>query len=138
MRILSLIFIVAAIFEAKLFKSGYPLLSLSLLLPISLNMKNPRTLLILAFFGGLLRDGIYSTLPWITPAYFTIVAMVGLFYRSYVNINLLTPKIIFFSISIIFYFILIVVILNTNCVLLSLFKSFIFTLLIALLIDKLL
>ncbi len=57
-----------------------------------------------AIISGILRDGLYIDIPWISPLLFSIFGVVMLIYRSFVNVSLILPKILIFSVSVVVYY----------------------------------
>ncbi|GEM_PF-7052180 len=58
-----------------------------------------------ALVSGILRDGLYIDIPWISPLLFTLAGTGAVIYRTFVNESLLLPRIAFFSTSIVLYYV---------------------------------
>ena len=54
--------------------------------------------------AGILRDGLYLDIPWVSPFIFTLFGLIFIVYRNFVNIALVVPKIILFTVSIVTYY----------------------------------
>ena len=88
----------------------------------------------LALTSGILRDGLYLDIPWVSPFIFTLFGLIFIVYRNFVNIALVLPKIILFTVSIVVYY---AVYLYVNGLALSLlyFRAILLTVIFSVLVE---
>jgi len=104
LKLITLIFLllVLAMVEARVLIRGFPVLYLSLLMPLSLVIAT-EAFVPIAFLAGVLRDGLFPQNLWISPFFFVITGLIGYIFRGYVNLKLTAPKLFYFLLYSIFY-----------------------------------
>lgn len=131
--ILLILLLISSAIRAKVTYIWLPDPVLVFQLPIMLHL-NERYVGPVAIISGILRDGLYIDIPWVSPILFSIFGVAILVYRNFVNISLVLPKILLFSISTIIYY---TAYLYVNGLSLSLiyFRAILFTIIFACLIE---
>ncbi len=102
--ILLILLLVSSAIRAKVTFIWLPDPVLIFLLPLIFHI-DKRYVGPVALVAGVLRDGLYIDIPWISPLLFTIAGAGAVIYRTFVNASLLLPKIAFFSASVILYYV---------------------------------
>jgi len=102
--ILLILLLVSSAIRAKVTFIWLPDPVLIFLLPLIFHIE-PRWVGPVALAAGILRDGLYIDIPWISPLLFTVAGAGALIYRTFVNASLLIPKIAFFTVSIVLYYV---------------------------------
>ena len=93
--IFTILLILSSLIESRVLIKGAPLFTLSILMPLSLILQSA-VFVPIAFFAGILRDGLFPQNLWISPFAFVICGLIGYIFRGYVNLKLLAPKAVYF------------------------------------------
>ena len=101
--ILLILLLVSSAIRAKVTYIWLPDPVLVFLLPLILHISDGYVGPI-SLTAGILRDGLYLDIPWVSPFLFTFFGVIALIYRNFVNIALIPPKIILFTVSIVVYY----------------------------------
>jgi hypothetical protein len=91
----TLLLIVGTLIHSRVTGFGYPDLTLTFLLPLSVSM-SPAAFIPLAFFVGVLRDGMNPETLWFSPLMFTLSGAIGVVFRELINPELIFPRIAYF------------------------------------------
>ena len=91
--ILLILLLISSAIRAKVTYIWLPDPVLVFQLPIMLHL-NERYVGPVAIISGILRDGLYIDIPWVSPILFSIFGVAILVYRNFVNISLVLPKIL--------------------------------------------
>ncbi len=102
LAILVLLLLILAMVEARILIRGFPVLTLSLLMPLSLGIAT-EVFVPIAFLAGILKDGLFPQNLWVSPFLFVITGLIGYIFRGYVNLKLTAPKLFYFLLFSLFY-----------------------------------
>jgi hypothetical protein len=102
MRVAVVLLVVGTLIHARIAGFGYPDLTLTFLLPLSISMGSG-AFVPLAFLMGVLRDGMDPQALWLSPLLFTFAGIVGFVFREYINPDLLFPRLAYFVLFTVLY-----------------------------------
>jgi hypothetical protein len=102
MIVAALLMIVGTLIHSRVTGFGYPDLTLTFLLPLSVSM-SPGAFIPLAFIVGVLRDGMNPETLWFSPLLFTLSGAIGVIFRELINPELIFPRIAYFALFTVIY-----------------------------------
>jgi hypothetical protein len=92
----TLLLLLGTLIHTRVVGFGYPDLTVTFLLPLSVSM-SPAAFIPLAFLVGVLRDGMNPETLWFSPLLFTLSGVVGLVFREFINPELIFPRVAYFA-----------------------------------------
>ncbi len=101
--ILLILLLISSAIRAKVTYIWLPDPVLVFLLPLMLHLDGEFVGPV-AIVSGILRDGLYIDIPWVSPLLFSLFGVVMLIYRNFVNVSLVLPKILLFTITTVIYY----------------------------------